>query len=212
MLVLLFGLAAAVSSPVKWESAAAAPHEVSAAVFGAIEAGRDIELCLPKCRNRRALQRVATIAAELGGVEVRVRPPVVTFRVKEYRNATQTDGIPATRAWVDEVLAGRRLCPYTESCRRAATGLLPRVAPGPVDVRTAQGAPGLAAEMWRAVCDLATRPEDEIATVLIAAPDLDASFDDFRRLCDDVLEKSLEASNALDIVGRAWFHPKSRPT
>mmetsp|Transcript_20933 Transcript_20933/g.45250 ORF Transcript_20933/g.45250 Transcript_20933/m.45250 type:complete len:295 (+) Transcript_20933:213-1097(+) len=138
------------------------------------------------------------------------------------------DAISSTEAWVENTLGRLGLCPYTASLRRAAIGLESfGVKEGPVVVRHSScsfvfdsesekddifplptDAAILAASFWQGVVDLATKPEDEIATFLIVAPSsYDDNFAGFVDTCDSLLEQSCKAVGADDIIGKAWFHP-----
>ena len=138
------------------------------------------------------------------------------------------DAISSTEAWVENTLGRLGLCPYTASLRRAAIGLESfGVKEGPVVVRHAScsfvfnaeserddifplptDAAILAASFWQGVVELATKPEDEIATFLIVAPSsYDGNFCGFASTCDNLLEQSCKAVGADDIIGKAWFHP-----
>lgn len=122
-----------------------------------------------------------------------------------------------TEKWVDDALCRLKLCPYTASLQRAAIGLeTAGVVEGPVVIRHSQTtfsqidfpAAALAAAFWQGVSELATQPESSVATLLIVGPEsLDHDFREFAAICDELLEPTVQAVGACDIVGRAWFHP-----
>ena len=134
-----------------------------------------------------------------------------------------SEAISNTEAWVDETLCKLGLCPYTASMRRAAVGLGPvGVKEGPVVVRhalsssavdgdsrvIASDAISLVSSFWRGVEDLATSPEEKVATFLIVAPPYyDTEFTEFIATCDGLLERTAKAVGADDVIGKAWFHP-----
>jgi len=124
-----------------------------------------------------------------------------------------------TERWVDDTLCRLALCPYTASLQRAAIGLeTAGVTEGPVIVRhsyaasfNACRAASLAASFWRGVSELANEPEGEVATLLVIGPEpYDSDFVSFAAVCDELIEPSVQAVGATDVIGRAWFHPLYR--
>ncbi|KAL3902882.1 MAG: hypothetical protein SGILL_010658, partial [Bacillariaceae sp.] len=125
--------------------------------------------------------------------------------------------IQNTEQWVQEKLCGMGLCPYTASMTRAAVGLESvGVAEGPIVIRHSNNvvsekdtdAVTLSLAFWKGVADLASLPEDEVATYLIIAPgSLDNDFEEFAGIFDELIEPSVQAVGAETIVGRALFHP-----
>jgi len=105
-----------------------------------------------------------------------------------------------------------------------------KVSPGPVRVRhclknirtkkTIEGVPltfsaaaVLSSNFWKCVTELATIPEEKVATSLLVAPSVyDKDFREFVATCDELIEPSLKAVGADEIVGRAWFHPRYNST
>jgi hypothetical protein len=142
----------------------------------------------------------------------------------------QNNATTATELWVNNTLCGLGLCPYTASMTKAAIGLdSVDVSSGPVVVRHASStlssslcdgdrtcepsdAVILGASFWNAVLDLARRPETEVATFLLIAPN---SYDDdlkkFVTTCDNLLERSCKAVAAEALSERLGFiHPITR--
>ena len=128
--------------------------------------------------------------------------------------------IQNTEKWVEEKLCGLKLCPYTISLRKAAVGLgSAGVAEGPIVIRHSEllDAPNtnnhpspaakLAHAFWQGVQELATIPEEKVATLLILAPFYDENFMEFAAIFDDLLEPSIQATGSEAVVGRALFHP-----
>ncbi len=143
-----------------------------------------------------------------------------------------------TRDWVDHTLCRLRFCPYTASMERAAVGLeTVNVSEGPIGIRHSLSAIGkvanvsdgnlegeadvrenaveipaaalLVSAFWKGVCEMATLPENDVATLLIIAPPCyDQDFRAFCGVCDNLIEPSVQAVRAQDLVGRAWFHPQ----
>lgn len=163
------------------------------------------------------------------GISLQVLPSSTTeYRRPQYSSPIWNidKAILTTEAWVDGTLGRLGLCPYTTSLSRAAVGLdSVGVEEGPVvvrhasswdvlgmegddDVRPAPDAAILAASFWEGVMDLATKPEEEVATFLIVAPtSYDDDFPEFLSTCDDLLEQSAKAVGADVVIGKAWFHP-----
>jgi hypothetical protein len=124
--------------------------------------------------------------------------------------------ISETEKWVDDTLCRLKLCPYTASLQRAAIGLeTAGVVEGPVVVRHSQTnvlidnrAAAVAAAFWQGLTELATQPESSVATLLIVGPEsYNDDFREFAAVCDELMEPSVQAVGACDIIGRAWFHP-----
>ncbi|CAM9644363.1 unnamed protein product, partial [Heterosigma akashiwo] len=120
----------------------------------------------------------------------------------------------ATAAWVDNFLGKNQLCPYTASRLAAAIGLKTvGVRPGPVEIRTIlpsenQNKPAATLSyFWSCVSEIANTPEEDLATFLLCCPDYDEDFSTFVAICDGLVQASIEAVGATDIIGRAWFHP-----
>jgi hypothetical protein len=125
--------------------------------------------------------------------------------------------IQATEEWVEEKLCKLRLCPYTYSLQRAAVGLESMgVKEGPIVVRHASfgsdknqpSAAVLALAFWQGVAELATKSEQQVATLLIVGPSLyDSQFLEFAAVFDNLIEPTVQATGAEKLVGRAIFHP-----
>ncbi|CAJ1936740.1 unnamed protein product [Cylindrotheca closterium] len=150
-----------------------------------------------------------------------------SYNSKETTETTSSSQIQAsiknTEKWVEEKLCGLSLCPYTSSLQKAAVGLgSAGVAEGPIVIRHSAPllvkdddrrmnpttAATLAHAFWQGVQELATLPEEEVATLLILAPTkYDDNFVEFAAIFDDLLEPSIQATGSENIVGRALFHP-----
>ena len=125
----------------------------------------------------------------------------------------------ATEEWVNNFLGRQRLCPYTSSVTRAATGLASVDVPvGRVHVRvdddvciSSEGtrqARRLVGSFWSEVAFLLESPQEVYATSLVVSPGFDNDFVKFVELCDDVVERTVAATDSTDFIGRAWFHPR----
>ena len=146
-------------------------------------------------------------------------------------STTATDGaaITATKDWVDNTLGRLGLCPHTVSMTKAAVGLENvGVKRGPVVIRTCQDATTtesslskttglrtiptdaarLSAAFWKCLSEMATTPEQDLATVLLLAPSAyDHDFLRFAAVCDKLIEPTVQATGVTSLIGRAWFHP-----
>lgn len=136
-------------------------------------------------------------------------------RDEEFEGRIQSS-VAATEQWVDDTLCRLALCPYTASLQRAAIGLESAdVSEGPIVVRHSSLSSDyacdpavLAYSFWQGVSELATTPEQDVATLLVIGPEsYDTDFLSFATVCDELIEPSLQAVGATEIVGRAWFHP-----
>lgn len=193
-------------------------------------------LWLPSATNMSALDSLVNVIRTncdrlgLETIEASSWPEVPAARVElewstvheALRSCTDEDtsklmeAIVDTEKWVAETLCRLALCPYTSSQQRAAIGLESAgVSSGPVVVRHARStfpnanrAAALTACFWEGVSELATMPEQEVATLLLIGPEsYDDDFEAFSAACDELIEPSVQAVGATDIVGRAWFHP-----
>lgn len=107
--------------------------------------------------------------------------------------------IARTRQWVDKVVIGLNLCPFTKSVQ--VKGQVRYV------VSQAHHEKALLQELVRELILLADADPQEIDTTLLIVPDLLADFldfNDFLAECDNVLE----AMNLVGILQIADFHPR----
>lgn len=198
-----------------------------------------ISMWFPSIKDKNALERLVVVVREnlnrLGLEDVKSSswPQIPTTMVELSWNNDCAEilakddelderivrAISHTEAWVDETLCRLRLCPYTASLQRAAIGLeSEEVKEGPVIVRHSSTvcrkvhpAAALAASFWQGVSELVNEPEEDVATLLVIAPEsYDSDFELFSKVCDELIEPSVQAVGATDIVGRAWFHPLYR--
>ena len=120
----------------------------------------------------------------------------------------------ATEGWLKEFLGKYRLCPYTSSASRAAVGLASvGVPPGGVHVQVAEPttsatkAARICDAFWTEVVTLMQSSQDEWATSLVVFPEYDDDFQSFVEVCDDIIEPTVVATQATEVIGRAIFHP-----
>ena len=161
--------------------------------------------------------RATTTAAASSSDEIRADRVVI-----ETEESSRQSAIQDTEHWVTNTLCKLGLCPYTYSLQRAPVGLdTAGVKEGPIVVRLSSSdninspemfstpAAGLAKSFWAGVTELAERPEEEVATLLIVAPTYDdeLKFLEFCRVFDELLEPSVQATGSEALVGRAIFHP-----
>lgn len=159
-------------------------------------------------------------------------------KIEPISTSNWESAVADTQDWVENTLCRLRLCPYTASIERAAVGLeVAHVSEGSIGIRhslspfaqkedfggypevgatvkvgftaTSTPAAALASAFWNGVSELATRPEQDVATLLIVAPPTyDGDFVAFYQICDNLIEPMVQAVRAQGLVGRAWFHPK----
>ncbi|KAL3937511.1 MAG: hypothetical protein SGBAC_007403 [Bacillariaceae sp.] len=221
-------------------------HHLATKLFGLVfaETGNDMTLWLPKLdsdqqkinslvdivnKNSERLGNVklevaswpATPATKLDLTWKKSNPPLETTGTASGEEIQVS--IKNTEQWVDEMLCGLSLCPYTSSLQKAAVGLgSAGVAEGPIVIRHSAlllkekdgtsvnptASATLAHAFWRGVQELATLPQEKVATLLILAPtECDDNFVEFAAIFDDLLEPSIQATGSEAIVGRALFHP-----
>jgi len=220
------------SAPLLWRPDVVTGWECMAAIFQAVDAGKNATLALPALlapklvddavllleKNSAQLHDVRACALGSSAPAPMVR---LLFRTGAAIRARLSDdessaAVDAMRTWTSDTLCAQRLCPFTPSASRAAVGLESvGVQAGPIDYRVvgppAGGHPSaaaLASAFWVAVCDMARLGEQDLATVLLAAPAYDDDFASFVSVCDDLLQPSVTLAGAEQIIGRAWFHPR----
>lgn len=129
------------------------------------------------------------------------------------------NAVSATKIWLKEFLGKYRLCPYTSSASRAAVGLASVGVPvGGVHIQVteptthASGRTIKAARIvdafWAEVVLLMKSSQDEWATSLVVVPEYDDDFKSFVEVCDGIIEPTVVATQATEVIGRAWFHPR----
>jgi hypothetical protein len=210
----------------------------------ATEGESTISLWLPKLDHEQRLDSFVKILNEnserLGGLEVKKSswPQVPATRVeltrtdetsllssktqsKHENEASIRSSMQNTEQWVEDVLCGLSLCPYTKSMERAAVGLESvGIEEGPIEIRhsldidndlkgiSPPPAVVLATAFWQGVKELAQKSEKDVATLLIIAPPyFDDEFFEFSATFNKFLEPTIQATGAESIVGRAIFHP-----
>lgn len=159
--------------------------------------------------------------------------PAVTEQSR--REDAKKSAVFATEAWVDQFLGRNKLCPYTASSRAAAVGLTDvGVKAGPVAVRVVlstasqlsnhksngnmmgrsppdipspPASTALVAAFWESTKEMLHSTEQNISTILLAAPEYDNHFSSFCTVCDEIIEPTIVATDATSVIGRAWFHP-----
>lgn len=128
------------------------------------------------------------------------------------------NAVSATKTWLKEFLGKYRLCPYTSSASRAAVGLASVGVPiGGVHIQVsepatyASGSTTKAARIvdafWTEVVTLTQSSQNEWATSLVVVPEYDDDFQSFVEVCDGIIEPAVVATQATEVIGRAWFHP-----
>jgi len=219
-----------------WERTATEGYQVATALFKHIAAhdGSQMEstVWFPECDNTKLVEALSSIlnsnSRRLGEVSAKVStwpnvpatkiqltwPP--GFELREREKISSQSAVEATQRWVDKTLGRLRLCPHTISMEKAAIGLeSSRIKEGPVVIRESLStypsqiaAASLAASFWDAITEIATVPEEDLATTLLLAPSsFDDDFVEFAAVCDELIEPTVQATKADSIVGRAWFHP-----
>lgn len=227
--------AAAAAGASRFEPRVEHSHEVAAVVLEAVARGDDATTTLwfPGVEDAAVVAAVAGVVAAnadaLGSSAAARRWPSAPAPgvalspsggeaaaedrgdVGLFNSTRASDGaaVEASLRWVDDTLGALRLCPYTRGRARGAVGLEGvGVASGPVRaVAAAPGAASLAAAFFRAVGELTTTPERDLATTLLVSPAYDGDFLGFVGVCDGVVEPLVAATGAAAVVGRAWFHP-----
>jgi hypothetical protein len=214
-------------------------YRLATRIFELIAGGEAASLWLPKLDQEHKLEPLMQVLNEnsdrLGGLQVATsswpKSPATRLDLSWRSESTElldngkkdTDetkmqmSIQGTEKWVEGILCGLSLCPYTYSMQRAAVGLeTVGVAEGPIVVRhsgktqnTARSpAAVLALAFWLGVQELAQTSEEKTSTLLIVAPFFyDDQFLEFAETFDKLLEPSVQATGAEAIVGRALFHP-----
>lgn len=220
-----------------WGNDVTEGYQVARVLFQTLAAGRNcLSIWFPRFSDTDVLGGLVRVvnnnADRLGGVksEVLAWPKAPCNGIQLFwpsaplRNELTTEkpaessneaAVSATKTWVDDTLCRLSLCPYTASLSRAAVGLeSANVKVGPIVILPplyrpdASAASLLAAAFWEGVTDIATTPEETVATLLLIAPsDYDADFHEFAATCDDLIEVTVQVVKADQIVGRAWFHP-----
>ena len=219
--------AAAAAGASRFEPRVEHSHEVAAVVLEAVARGDESTLWFPGVEDAAVVAAVAGVVAAnaeaLGcsaaarrwpsapapGVALSPSGGEATNDMHDSTRASDGAAVEASLRWVDDTLGALRLCPYTRGRARGAVGLEGvGVASGPVRaVAAAPGAANLAAAFFRAVGELTTTPERDLATTLLVSPAYDGDFLGFVGVCDGVVEPLVAATGAAAVVGRAWFHP-----
>jgi hypothetical protein len=214
-------------------------YRLATRIFELIAGGEAASLWLPKLDQERKIEPLIQVlnknSDRLGGLQVTTsswpKSPATKLDLSWKGESTElldngkkdTDetkiqtSIQGTEKWVEGILCGLSLCPYTYSMKRAAVGLeTVGVAEGPIVIRhsgktqkTARSpAAVLAQAFWLGVQELAESSEEKTSTLLIVAPFFyDDQFLEFVETFDKLLEPSVQATGAEAIVGRALFHP-----
>ncbi len=136
---------------------------------------------------------------------------------EDYAGVTE-NAVSATETWLKEFLGKYRLCPYTLSASRAAVGLASVGVPiGGVHIQlteptTCEGdgatkAARMVDAFWTEVVTLMQSSQDEWATSLVVVPEYDDDFQSYVEVCDGIIEPTVVATQASEVIGRAWFHP-----
>lgn len=140
----------------------------------------------------------------LGGQEVKV-------------GETSFDEVKCTRAlqsFIDRVVVKEQACPYTKSMDIAAVGLEARgVPPGPVGYRFSDtsDACGAVGAFWNCVCELLSKPQEEISTVMLSLPGIgpgtsEQSLMRFAAVVE-LISRNLCLFRGDDVFGLVHFHP-----
>jgi hypothetical protein len=219
-------------------------YRLATRVFEIILSGEPATMWLPKLdqgqKFRPLVQVLNDNSERLGGLCVTTsswpQSPATKLQISwscssnNNKNAPTNDdddessiqsSIQATNVWVEKILCGLGLCPYTASLQRAAVGLESvGVKEGPIEIRHSSApslekcvaprpsATILAHAFWQGVTELASQSEQDVATLLILAPKVyDSEFLEFAATFDRLIEPSVQVTGAERIVGRAIFHP-----
>jgi hypothetical protein len=206
-------------------------YQVFTAVFRNILNRVDSFLWFPAFSETSALEGLVAVvnrnSDRLGGLEAQFKAwPLVPCPVVRISWSSEVprdcvwafDSYPSavsdTQKWVEGTLCRLKLCPYTAGLSRAAVGLeAVNIPKGSIAIRqctkvNVSAASVLAGMFWEGVSELATLSQQQVATLLLIAPAVyDKNFEEFVSTCDDLIEPSVQATKADQIVGRAWFHP-----
>jgi len=176
-----------------------------------------------KCKELLGLSEVHVdlyprAPAPLVRIQLRAGPGGGEMTRQQSKSWSRDKAREATEDWVNNFLGRQRICPYTSSVTRAATGLSSVNVPvGHVRVRVdgeglssevTRNARKLVSTFWSEVTFLLESPQEEYATSLVVFPGYDDDFEKFVELCDDVVEQTVAATDSTDFIGRAWFHPR----
>ena len=193
----------------------------------------ELTLWFPKFHKKEVLDEMARIlnanSPRMGGLtattsawpsspasRIQLSFPRGGRKLELVTSASAEGAVEATSDWVDNTLGRLGLCPHTASMEKAAIGLEGvSVKQGPVVIRESTAmfpdtldSISLLASFWNCVSEMATRPEQDLATILLLAPPAyDNRFLEFAGVCDELLEPTVQATKAESVVGRAWFHP-----
>lgn len=120
----------------------------------------------------------------------------------------------ALRSFIDRVVVGEEACPYTKSVDVAATGLLKQgVTPGPVAYRFSDTTDACATVgiFWNCVCELLSKPQEEISTTMLSLPGVGAGTDpeSLKRFAAvmELVSRILCLFRGDDVFGLVHFHP-----
>mmetsp|Transcript_28502 Transcript_28502/g.91993 ORF Transcript_28502/g.91993 Transcript_28502/m.91993 type:complete len:430 (-) Transcript_28502:91-1380(-) len=112
--------------------------------------------------------------------------------------------------WVERVIIGMRVCPFTQSVSVAATGLSKvGIAPGPIGypVCHADHVVHVLSALWNTISDMLSKDPTELSTVLLLTPCF--SQDDFPRYAaaSRVISNALLSLKAEKNISLVFFHP-----
>ena len=116
------------------------------------------------------------------------------------------------RDWVDRALAPGplRFCPYTASSHLAGVGLEAqgvRGAPIAYHISSAQRAPELMADFWRATTQMLKGGEETTSSIILSAPAWDRRWEEWRDHIFPLLEDGVIAAGLGRTIGIVCFHP-----
>ncbi|CAM9226281.1 unnamed protein product [Phaeothamnion confervicola] len=121
-----------------------------------------------------------------------------------------TPAVERLRGWVERIVVGLHMCPFTHSADLAGTGLEKKgVPPGPVGypVSLAVSASGLLRDFWVETIGLLQTHPAQLSTLLLSAPVV--APDDFKRWTSmtEALTRSLRLFRVDDVIKCITFHP-----
>jgi hypothetical protein len=120
----------------------------------------------------------------------------------------------ALQSFIDRIVVNEAACPYTKSTNLAAVGLEAKgVTPGPVAYRFGGSSDACAAVgvFWNCVCELLSKPQEEISTTMLSLPAVGAGTSDeslsrFSAVVE-LVSRNLCLFRGDDVFGLVHFHP-----
>jgi hypothetical protein len=129
-------------------------------------------------------------------------------------DSAQADcAVAALKEWVDDVVAGMKVCPYTSSADLSAVSLESKgVQPGGVTYPASLGTCSAAVirDLWFATADMLNAPATEVATVVMSAPHFASGPGSFKVWVawTELLCSSLRMFAIDNLIKLIVFHPE----